>query len=222
MACQMGSERQLEVTGNLIQAELIESAVAGDRSALERLLLGYYDRLARRINQKLPAFLRGIVTEEDILQETFIEAFQRITSFEHRGERAFYRWVATIAEHKLLDIMKAQQAAKRGGNQRKIDRPARGQDNSVDVLIELLAGPQDTPSRSAARHEATAAIQVALAALSEDYRRAIQLRYFEGLSPATIAKMMNRTPHAVHNLCHRGLKELRVVLGTSSQFFTKK
>jgi len=88
--------------------DLIAQAISGDQSALERLLLGYYDRLARRIVSKIPSFLRDTVTEEDILQETFIEIFQRIETFEPKGERAFYRWLVTIADHRLLDMIKAQ------------------------------------------------------------------------------------------------------------------
>lgn len=207
---------------NQIYDDLIAQAISGDQSALERLLLGYYDRLARRIVGKIPSFLRDTVTEEDILQETFIEIFQRIETFEPKGERAFYRWLVTIADHRLLDLIKAHQAAKRGGGKQKVNSMALANEDSVDELIELLAGPKETPSRSVARHEAAAAIQVSLATINEDYRRAIQLRYFDGLSPAEVARIMNRSPHAIHNLCHRGLKELRTVMGRSSQFFTHK
>lgn len=200
--------------------DLIQRAVDGEQSALERLLLGYYDRLSRRIARKLPASLRGSVTEEDILQEAFIDAFQRIGTFEPRGERAFFRWLITIAEHRLLDVIKGQHTVKRGGGRNQQRSPASFGD-SVDELIELLAGPQHSPSQSAARHEAVAAVQVGLAGLAEDYRHAIHLRYFEGLTPVEVADRMNRTPHAVHNLCHRGLKELRAVLGRSSQYLTR-
>ena len=214
--------KRLNVMEMQVYDEVITKAVGGDQSALERLLLGYYDRLASRIARKIPSFLRNTVTEEDILQETFIEVFQRIESFEMKGERAFYRWLVTIADHRLLDLVKAHQAVKRGGGKIKINTQKQSNEDSVDELIELLAGPQQTPSRSVARHEAAAAIQAGLVTINEDYRYAIQLRYFDGLSPAEVGKIMSRSPHAVHNLCHRGLKELRAALGRSSQYFTHK
>ncbi|MHC4064236.1 MAG: RNA polymerase sigma factor [Planctomycetota bacterium] len=204
------------------ELDLIARAVAGDAFALERLLLAYYDRLCRRVARKLPVRLRGTVAAEDILQQTFVEAFQGIGSFRPQGKWAFYRWLVTIADHRLQDAVKAQRAAKRGGGRADADQAAKPALESTDELIELLAGPHHTPSQSAARHEAVGAVQVALASLKADHRRALELRYFQGLPAAEVAKAMNRTPHAVHNLCHRGLKELRAVLGRSSQFFTRK
>ena len=62
--------------------DLVERAVGGDQAALERLLLSYYDRLARRMARRLPAGLRATVSEEDILQQTFIGAFDGIERFE--------------------------------------------------------------------------------------------------------------------------------------------
>ena len=200
---------------------LISRAVAGEQAALEELMLTYYDRLSRRIARKLPASLRAAVNEEDILQQTFTEVFQRIRSFQPRGKWAFYRWMITIAEHRLQDAVKAQQAAKRGGGQAWQERRTMGESESMDELIELLVTPEHSPRHSAARHEAVAAVQVGLASLTEDHREAIQLRHIQGLPLDEAAKAMNKTPRAVRHLCERGLAELRVILGRSSQFFSR-
>ena len=202
-------------------SDLIERAVAGEQPALERLLIRYYDRLTDRLARKLPASLRASVSEEDILQQTFIEVFQRIQSFEPHGERAFYRWLATIADHRLADAVKAQNAAKRGGVPVGGRVAGAFEDDSIANLIDVLSGPERSPSQCVARDEATAAVQVALASIAEDYRSAVRLRYINGLSPVEIAKIMNKTPHAVHNLCYRGLKQLHAVMGRTSQFLTR-
>ena len=204
------------------EAGLLAQAVAGEQAALEELLLTYYDRLLRFIAPKLPASLRGAIGAEDILQQTFIEVFQRIRSFEPRGTRAFYRWVAMIAEHRLRDVVRAQRTTKRGGDRVQVERAASAALDTPDDLIDLLAGDQRTPSQSAARHEAVAAVQVGLAALKEEHRQAIQLRYVQGLSVADAAEAMDRKPRAVCELCYRGLEELRAVLGRSSQYFSRR
>ena len=54
--------------------ELVVQALGGDEIALERLLLASYDQLSRRLARKLPATLRGSISEEDILQQVFISA----------------------------------------------------------------------------------------------------------------------------------------------------
>ena len=97
------------------EIDLISRAVAGERIALEELLLMHYDRLGARIARKLPSSLRRVFNEEDILQQSFTEIFQRIRSFHPSGKWAFYRWIATIADHRLRDAIKAQRTAKRGG-----------------------------------------------------------------------------------------------------------
>lgn len=201
---------------------LVKRAAAGDQEALERLLFAYYDRVRALLERKLPVSFQGIISEEDIVQQTFMQAFLDIPTFEPRGSHSFYRWLATIARHRLLDAIKAQRSARRGGDRQAAGGAAHNGSESIFDLLALLPGTEHTASQSVAGHEAQAAVQVALAGLKDDYRRAIHLRHIEGRSVAEVAKTMNRTPRAIHNLCHRGLKELRAVMGSSSQFLTKK
>ena len=70
---------------------LTAAAVAGDRVALERLLLAHYDELARRIDLKLPLRLQSTQAVEDILQLTFFQAFRDIAHFQQRTERDLWR-----------------------------------------------------------------------------------------------------------------------------------
>ncbi len=202
------------------EQSLLIQAISGKQAALERLLLAYAGRLRRRIGRKLPSFLRSTVGEEDILQEVFIDVFRRIRFFEGRGELSFYRWLVTIAEHRMQDAVKAQLAAKRGGRL-VVSSPVNTSCSSADGLIDLLAAFAHTPSQSVAGHEVIDAVQVGLASLKEDYRQAIELRHIRGRTVAETATVMNRSPDAVKNLCRRGLKELHVVLGRSSQYFSR-
>ncbi|MHC4697391.1 MAG: RNA polymerase sigma factor [Planctomycetota bacterium] len=201
------------------ELELIDRAVNGDAAALERLLLAYYDRLEARIARKLPAWLHGVVAAEDVLQQAFFEAFRAVGSFRPRGKFAFYRWLATIADRRLQDAIKAERAAKRGGAARAAT-PANMGIDSTDDLIDLLAGSTRTPSRSAARHEAAGAVHAAVAGLKDDYRQVIHLRYVQGLPVAEVAQAMNRTENAVHKLSRRALNELHAMLGATSKFFS--
>ena len=203
-----------------IDTDLLEQATGGDHDALERLLMSHYDRLARRMARRIPAALRATVSEEDILQQTFMGAFDGIERFQPRGRFAFYRWLCTIAEHRLQDAIRAQHAAKRSGH-----RVEAGPDNDASViadLIDVLATTSHTPSRSIARRDIEGAVREGLDAISQDHRRAIELRYFKGLPVAEVAVIMGRTERAIHNLCYKGLRELNTILGRSSKYLTKK
>ena len=201
--------------------ELVVQAQNGDEVALERLLLDSYDRLSRRLARKLPATLRGSISEEDILQQAFVSAFQSLDTFKPQGEHAFFRWLCTIAEHRLQDAIKAHRALKRGGGQVTGQGAGPGFEESVQQMIELLVSPKHTPSHSVARHEAAGAVERCLTDLKDDYRQALELRYRQGLPVAEIAQVMDKTPSAVHNLCHRGLRELYAAMGESTQYLSR-
>lgn len=82
-----------------------------------------------------------------------------------------------------------------------------------------LAGPfpdaADTsprPPQQASRAEREALIQAALNSLPADYRMAVVLRYFEGLSGADIAEAMGRSAKAVERLLARARSVLEPLL----------
>ncbi|MHC5114928.1 MAG: RNA polymerase sigma factor [Planctomycetota bacterium] len=203
-----------------VEIDLIRRAVDGDRDALERLLLAYYDRLSRRLARRVPDTLRAVTSEEDVLQQAFIAAFDAIGSFRPTGRWSFYRWLVTLAEHRLQDAIRAHRAAKRGGGRAAVRAGEDG--NEYDDLIDLLAGPRRTPSQSVARHEAVRAVHEALESLAPDHAEALALRYVRGLPVAEVAETMQRTERAIHNLCYRGLREIHAVMGGSSTYLTRK
>jgi RNA polymerase sigma-70 factor (ECF subfamily) len=163
-----------------------------------------------------------VADEDDILQQAFIDAFRSIRDFQPRRKLAFYFWMATIADHRLLDAVKAHRTAKRGGGRDLRRSPGIAADSSVDDLIDLLAGPNRTPSQSVARHEAVQAVQVGLASLKDEYRQVIELRYVQGHTVKETAGRMQKTTAAVKNLCRRGLAELNTAVGRSADFFSKR
>lgn len=204
------------------QIDLIQRAVSGNRPALEELLLIFYDRLARRIGRRLPRNLRRVFSEEDILQQTYAEVFQRIGSFQPKGRCAFYRWLVTIADHRLQDAARAQQTVKRGGQYAVALAAGQWTEDSIDRLIESVAGSEHTPSQSVARREAVAAVQMGLASLEEEYRKPLELRFVHGMTIPQVATTLGKKPRAIRDLCRRALQELRAVLGRSSQFLSRR
>ncbi len=201
------------------ETELLSRAVEGEHLALQRLLIPYQRRLLARIERKLPAFLKGMTSPEDVLQEVYVEVFGAIRTFRPEGNRAFYRWLLTIADNRVIDIVRAQCAAKRGGGRQPVQGPASA--STIMPLVELLHVDSHTPSRSAAGHEVVAAVHVALAQLKPDYREALKLRFLEGMSVSDTASKMKRSEWSVHKLCSRGLQQLRESLGEISRFLSR-
>lgn len=203
------------------EGELVSRAIGGDTAALTLLLTDTYNRLRAHLVRRVPRDLHATVDADDVVQETQIEAFRHIRRFEPRGDDAFYRWLATIALRRLRNAIKARRALKRCGGGLAAGGASPGIEESVVALLDLMAGPGDTPSREVAREEALAAVRAALACLPPAHQEAVRLVYLEGRSVADAAAAMHRTPRAIHNLCGKAKDRLRLILGTRSRFLSR-
>ena len=83
----------------------------------------------------------------------------------------------------------------------------------TDVLIQntilFARRDQTTPSIAAGRKESAARLRDALARLSDRHKQVIQLRRFEELEIAEIAKVMERSENATRILYCRAVQALR-------------
>jgi RNA polymerase sigma-70 factor (ECF subfamily) len=201
-------------------AELIERAVRGEQVALERLLLDHYAPLAAHIARRIPATLQSVVGVEDIVQSTFTNVFQSIRAYEVRDDASFLSWLVAIAENQLRDAVRAKKCKKRGGDRVRVQNVTAEERSREIQLLDVLIGPDHTPSRSAARREGMQAIRAALIGLPEEYRRAIELRYFDGYSVEETAILMGRTTGAVRGLVDRARRQLREALGRASHYLS--
>jgi RNA polymerase sigma-70 factor (ECF subfamily) len=177
---------------------------------LQRLLHSYSSRLLSYINLQLPIDVRGVVSAQDVLQDVFFEAFQRLAEFRPQGEDSSYRWLVTIARNRVVDVVRSQRRAKRGGKRRK------DQFDDVEGFLEQLAVYSRTPSQSAISHEIASSVQQSVNSLEPHYRQVISFRYLEGLTIKQTAERMGRTEGAVMMLCNRGLKALKLQMETAS------
>jgi RNA polymerase sigma-70 factor (ECF subfamily) len=197
-------------------AELLARAVAGERLALECLLVRYQSRILARIKRRLPAAMAALMSPEDVLQESFVDVFRGIQTFRPTGGSSFYRWLLAVSDNRLIDAVRAENALKRRG---RVEMQAAGDTrSSMDDLVDLLHVTSRTPSRSAADHEVAAAVQLAMRDLKPEYREALRLRFLEGLSVPDAAAQMGGTDYAIKKLCSGGLQRLREALGDATRF----
>jgi DNA-directed RNA polymerase specialized sigma24 family protein len=68
--------------------------------ALERLLMDYADQLRSHLLRGLPARVKGVVSVEDVVQETLTRAFLKIDRLQGDSQREFVAWLfATCREY---------------------------------------------------------------------------------------------------------------------------
>ena len=200
------------------ESELVAKAIEGDRVAIQQLLMTHMAAVSRFAAGRLPAAARDVIDPEDIVQQTFTEAFRSVSRFRPQADASFLAWLTAIAENKVMDAVKGLQRQKRGGTRQRIRQVAATDTHSEADLVNLLSGGGHTPSRSVAGHEAVRAVQLAIGELPEEYQQAVQLRLLEGKSLDETAQLMNRGPRAVQGLIDRAKKKMRAALGRLSMY----
>ena len=200
------------------EMKLLIAAAEGDHQAFESLVRRYEIRLRRDVDAYLRRKLRPesapLLSADDVLQETYVAAHERLKDFEFEKSGLFYHWLFAIAKNMARDGMKRLGTQKRGGRQKRLATTQVDRETSrlVDILQDL-AITSHTPSRSAMNHEAAVAVARALEQMPPEYAEALRLRYVEQMPVAQMAEKLGRTVGAVHQLCHRALGSLRDTLG---------
>ena len=202
------------------EESMVRRAIQGDAAATTLLLKDSRRWLCAMIAERVPGDLRGFLDADDVVQEAHVDVFRHVNSFEWRGPGSFHRWALKISRRRLRAAVRAQRAERRGGGHALVTAAARNYEDSVVGLLDLLAAPGRTPSRSVARLEGVQAVEEALKALPDHYLRAVKMVYIDGQPIAAAAAAMGCTDRAIHGYCRRGLKQLREGLGTSSRFFS--
>ena len=195
----------------------VTAAQSGDAVALATLLAGYHPQLRARAEARLDVATRARTAPEDILQEVYVQVFQQMQCFEHRGPGSFLTWVYTILDHKLIDV---QRAAHRQVRDVGREIPVYGRDtaDSYANLLDHVYADSQTPSRAVRRGEAVGALLACLAELPEPQRCVLQMRFLEGRSLAEVAAQLDKSEAAVAMMCHRAVRDLRAALDRRGEF----
>lgn len=194
-------------------------AVGGDEQALVDLLQVIGPAVRGRLAGRIPRHLQAVLSEDDVMQQTYVDAFLGIGQFGPRGEGSFLAWLTTLADRNLTDAVRMLEAAKRGGDRRRIQMD---EERSVAALYELLGGTQTTPSGQAARREAQTVLRQAIGRLPELYQQVVRLYDLEGRPVAEVSNAMKRSQGAVFMLRARAHERLREIMGTASDYLSQR
>ena len=96
------------------ERELMARAAGGDAAALEGLLQAHRLRLSGYIAKQIPQSMRPLIDPQDVVQDTYFEAFRRMAGLGASGEPSAYPWLATIARNRIVDLARAHRSLKRG------------------------------------------------------------------------------------------------------------
>ncbi|MCD2170346.1 sigma-70 family RNA polymerase sigma factor [Microbacterium sp. JC 701] len=178
--------------------ELMQTVVAGDAAAFARI----YDLTAAQVFGVIVRVVKNRALAEEVLQDVYLHVWQNASRFvAARGTVG--AWICIIAHRRAVDCVRATQSS-RERDWREGTRLAR--DNVVN------------PHESIDSQEERRYLCEALAQLSHEHRRYLDLAYGAGLSQAEIAAHTGVPLGTVKSRMRRALTLLRGNLANNPVF----
>jgi RNA polymerase sigma-70 factor (ECF subfamily) len=173
---------------------LLQRIAQQDADALAAL----YDRFAQVVYNLVVRIVRDASVADEILQETFLQVWQKATEFSGRGAAA--AWLYRIARNKSLDQLRRQKA-----------RPQPVETTSEEdetVLWDQLGSDHVAVEHVIAQRWDYQYLRRALAEIPAEQRLCLELAYFEGMSQQRIAEYTNTPLGTVKTRLRIGLEKL--------------
>jgi RNA polymerase sigma-70 factor (ECF subfamily) len=202
---------------------LVDQVIHGDRKALAVLFDHYRDRLWRIINFRIDQRLQGRVDPDDVLQESYLAAEQRIEHFLHDSPQGFFIWLRLICNQTLIDVHRRHLGtqSRDAGRDRSLQSGWSSQSTSFSLSFRLL-GHMTSPSQAALRAELSEQLNVALESMGTLDREVLALRHFEELSNSETARVLGLTEQAASARYVRAVTRLRQVLEAIPGFMDRR
>jgi RNA polymerase sigma-70 factor (ECF subfamily) len=179
------------------EAELIAAVLKGDAASFEPLVQKYSPRLfatARR-------YARRESEVEDIVQEVWLKAFQKLGSY--RGEAPFEHWLMRLAVRTCYDFLRSHQR-NREASFSELAEP------DDDWLERFVQAPEPTTDHAKAAQQLIGRV---LEQLTPPARLVITLLEIEERSVREIAQLTGWSVPLVKVRAFRARAEMRRILG---------
>jgi len=171
-------------------------------------------RLWRMVNFRLDKRLVGRVGPDDVLQEAYLAAAQRIEHYASGTYTSAFIWLRAIVKQTIIDVYRRHLGAQMRDAGREV--PIAGQypqATSASLAIHLI-GDWTSPSGAAARGEALQTVQDAIESMSPVDQEILALRHFEELTNGEVAEVLGIETKAASIRYVRALRRLKEILST--------
>ncbi len=182
---------------NINEANWVALARSGDRGAMHEL----YERHRSRIFGLAYRYVKNIPDAEDILQDTFIKAFQSLQKCQLDENSYFTTWLYRIAVNCAMDHFRKQ-------------RRLEGDDGwQRDLLATDENAVALSPEGEFQRQEIKARMEQVLNGLSPRKRMIVVLRHYQQLKINEIAAVLGCSQGSVKKQLFVALAQLKKQMG---------
>lgn len=177
--------------------ELVARLKRRDPDALEAI----YDRYGRLVFSLIIRVVRDSAVAEDLTQETFLRAWNRVQCFDCERGR-FGPWLLAIARNRAIDYL------------RSVD--GRMSQGSVEISSSEAPALFVTMDEEVLNSDRGRRLREAFEGLTPPQRQVIELAYFEGLSQSEIAAKIQQPLGTIKTWTRTALKALREQIGAEA------
>lgn len=170
---------------------LLRRIAERDLTAMEE----FYQQTATPLFSVALRILRDAGEAEEVLQDVYVQIWQKATSFDPLLGSAFY-WAMSITRNRAIDRVRARQ------------RQARLVEELQEALPASAGNAGEPPGVHLAADEASA-VRAALKSLPDEQRQALEMAFFRGQTHLEIAAALQQPLGTIKARIRRGLQKLR-------------
>ena len=173
--------------------EVVARVLAGETSLFEIIMRRHNQRLYRTSR----AILRDDAQAEDVVQDTYVRAYQHLAQF--AGRAKFAAWLIRIAVNEGLARLRSRE---------RYQEPETMSEDEGDRM-DRFASPTPDPEQQASRSEIRRLLEESIEALPDSHRTVFVLREIEEMSTTETAEALGLTEENVKIRLYRARAILR-------------
>lgn len=194
---------------SVLELEDLKQAAGGDQACWNRLIAPQQDRLRRMVAFRMDSRLQGRIDPSDVLQESMLEAWQRLPEFVNDPGVPFFVWLRTLTQQRLGMLRRTHLERDKRTVNKEIQLP---DNDSSSAMAIALVDSACSPSHIVQRNELFEQVQSKLTTMDPIDREVLALRHFEQLGNAEVASVLGISEPAASLRYSRALRRLKDII----------
>jgi RNA polymerase sigma-70 factor (ECF subfamily) len=187
----------------------LKQAAGGDQACWERVISHQQERLRRMVAFRMDSRLQGRIDPSDVLQESMLEAWQRLPEFVSDPAVPFFVWLRTLTQQRLGMLRRTHLERDKRTVNKEIQMP---ENDSSSAMAVVLVDSACSPSQTMQRKELFDQVQHKLNSMEALDREVLALRHFEQLGNAEVASVLGISEPAASLRYSRALRRLKDII----------
>jgi len=198
----------------IVEESALRERLAGDaENVLAEEFVRYRSRLWRMVQFRLDPVVASRIDADDVLQDAWIAALQRIDYFIENESLSMFVWLRLIVGQTIVDLHRHHLGAEMRDAYREVSikEPPLSRSTAMSMAARLL-DQLASPSQVAMRHELAQQLESAIEGMDPIDREILALRHFEELTNSEVADVLGIEQKAASIRYVRAVKRLKTIL----------